>query len=102
MRLPRPLQLQSSAATGFTSPLARVERLELRTQVLVGSLGIAKLELQRLAYARLGGDGDDAGLLVVTEQVTDEEVAVHQFITVFVHRQAYKDGAARPLLDVLR
>lgn len=62
--------------------------LEEVNEFLIGGLGIAEVELDGLAGADRAGDSHDAGRLIDTHDVGDEEIAQLEVGFVFIHRDA--------------
>ena len=85
---------QRSAAFAFRH---RLERAEHRPQVLVGRLGIADVELDRLAGADKRPDRDGAVVFIRADHAGDQEVATIEVVLILVHRHA----DVRPALEDL-
>ena len=94
--MPRPLQLNTSPPAGF-GPSA-VGRSQQLAQVLVGRLGVADVELDRLAATDPVGDGQGPGPRVEADQVADQEVAAAELVAVLVDRQADEQPLLHQLL----
>lgn len=62
-------------------------------EVVGGGFAVAELELDGLADADAGADGDDAAVGVGAEEVADEEIAAAMFLEVFVDGEADEDVA---------
>ena len=88
--MPRPLQVNSSAPAPDTPD-------EQATEVFVGRVRVAHLELHGLTDVDLLADRERAGRLVDAEQVAHEEVAALEVETVLVDDEAEVQPVAHEL-----
>lgn len=61
--------------------------LQQPAQILVGRVGIANVETNRLPHANLRAQGDRSGSRVRSDHVGNQEVSPLESILIFVHRQ---------------
>ena len=68
--------------------MLRAIRSQEKVQVVAGRFGIAEMKLHSLSFLNDISDGDSPGLLIRTDEVTNEEVAPLKMTLVLIDDDA--------------